>query len=611
MTVENPNVRNTYGGNGSTTVFPFTFALNSEDVNNVEVVLTDTEGREARTMDFALSISDKTVRYPKNAGAIPLQRGWKITLKRAVPYTQPLNLTSQGPFFAEDIEAQFDRQEMQIQQLAEVAERSVTVGFGADMTPEQFKQKFFDASKSAVTAANEARSKASEAAQSEKNASDSKNSAAASARAADQSARSAGDSKASAASSASSSARSAAASEASRQASAESESKIKNMQGNVHAMQQHVDEVKIAIDGVAARAKADGQIASDAAVQAQRSAVVSAQSAVASEASAKRAEAAAKFEGVIKSENLSEKSVHKQHLSFEVYDKAEVDGRVNAKVNKSGDMMTGALNFALNKGKVVGKVGNDASYWQIWGSSGTPSTAYDVYGNGTNAEKGAIYIRKYVNGTEVVLNKIIAEDNNAYFQKAVTANTFYANDWFRARGNSGFYFQDHGGGWYMSDNDWIRTNGDKNIYTAGKIKADSGFEGALHGRADSAGNSDTLGGQSLQWIINQINAAKTGIIAGNLAQNGWVKFANGLILQWGAIRNYEYNMFPVAYTQWVHVFLVAGMSGKTPEDRTTTYGATLVGEPTLTKFYPLVGNTEYEGAITIKTGIGQWMSIGV
>lgn len=52
-------------------------------------------------------------------------------------------------------------------------------------------------------------------------------------------------------------------------------------------------------------------------------------------------------------------------------------------------------------------------------------------------------------------------------------------------------------------------------------------------KAASAGNSDTLGGQSLQWIIDQINAAKTGIIAGNLAQNGWVRFTNGLIVQWG------------------------------------------------------------------------------
>ena len=130
-------------------------------------------------------------------------------------------------------------------------------------------------------------------------------------------------------------------------------------------------------------------------------------------------------------------------------------------------------------------------------------------------------------------------------------------------------------------------------------------------KAASAGYSGTLGGQSQQWIINQINAAKTGIVAGNLAQNGWVKFANGLIVQWGSIRNYEYNMFPVAYTQWVHVFLVAGISGKTPEDRSTTYGATLVGDPTLTKFYPLVGNTEYEGGVPNKTGVGRWLSIGV
>lgn len=499
MTVENPNVRNTYGGNGSTTVFPFTFALNSEDVNNVEVVLTDTEGREARTTDFALSLNDKSVRYPKNMGAQPLPRGWKITLKRSVPYTQPLNLTSQGPFFAEDIEGQFDRQEMQIQQLAEVAERSVTVGFGADMTPEQFKQNFFDASKSAVTAANEARSRASEAAQSERNASDSKNSAATSASSAAQSARSAGDSKASAARSASSSAQSAAASEESRQASAESESKIKNMQVDVHAMQQHVDEVKTAIDGVAARAKADGQIASDAAVQAQRSAVVSAQSATASEASAKRAEQAAKFEGVVKSENLAEKSVYKKHLSFEVYDKDEVNSRVNTKVSKSGDTMTGMLVAPTLNTPIVNYIGERGYTWIKHGSKDSGDA---ITNNGANLEIGS---------------------------------------W------QGIGFYDtcdkrYTGTMNLRSGDWR---------TIGRIKADGGFEGALHGRADSAGNSDTLGGQSLQWILNQINAAKTGIIAGNLAQNGWVKFANGLIVQWGVglpVNKEEYAVdFPIKF----------------------------------------------------------------
>ena len=73
---------------------------------------------------------------------------------------------------------------------------------------------------------------------------------------------------------------------------------------------------------------------------------------------------------------------------------------------------------------------------------------------------------------------------------AMTADTFYSNDWFRAIGNSGFYFQDHGGGWYMRDSDWIRAHGNKNIYTGGKIEADGGFNGNLNGKANSAGWAD-------------------------------------------------------------------------------------------------------------------------
>lgn len=36
-------------------------------------------------------------------------------------------------------------------------------------------------------------------------------------------------------------------------------------------------------------------------------------------------------------------------------------------------------------------------------------------------------------------------------------NTIMATNWVRAMGNTGIYFQDHGGGLYMSDNTWIRT----------------------------------------------------------------------------------------------------------------------------------------------------------
>ena len=60
-----------------------------------------------------------------------------------------------------------------------------------------------------------------------------------------------------------------------------------------------------------------------------------------------------------------------------------------------------------------------------------------------------------------------------------------------------------------------------------------GLHTDLKGNADTASNAEKLGGQPLAWIVDQINAAKTGIVAGNLAPNGWVKFANGLIVQWG------------------------------------------------------------------------------
>ena len=176
MTVENPNVKNTYGGNGSTTVFPFTFLLNSEDVNNVVVTLTNEDGAETTTTDFVLSLSDKSVLYPKS-GAQPLPNGWKITIQRQIPYTQTLNLISQGTFYAEDIEAQLDRQEMQIQQLAEIVERTVRVAISSDIDPAELIAKIFQTGVDVSAQLLAAQQSASAAAGSESNAKNSEEAA--------------------------------------------------------------------------------------------------------------------------------------------------------------------------------------------------------------------------------------------------------------------------------------------------------------------------------------------------------------------------------------------------------------------------------------------------
>ena len=86
-------------------------------------------------------------------------------------------------------------------------------------------------------------------------------------------------------------------------------------------------------------------------------------------------------------------------------------------------------------------------------------------------------MRKYVNGQCVSDNRLIDENNNTRFQNAVTASTFYANDWFRCNENCGIYWQKWGGGWYMSDNDCMRVFNNKSIYTAGRIRCEGGFEG--------------------------------------------------------------------------------------------------------------------------------------
>lgn len=64
----------------------------------------------------------------------------------------------------------------------------------------------------------------------------------------------------------------------------------------------------------------------------------------------------------------------------------------------------------------------------------------------------------------------------------------------------------------------------------------------------------TLNGlDSMDKLAKEIEGklGKQGIVAGNLAQNGWVKFANGLIVQWGTSVTAKIGTvtFPVSYPQ--------------------------------------------------------------
>lgn len=129
----------------------------------------------------------------------------------------------------------------------------------------------------------------------------------------------------------------------------------------------------------------------------------------------------------------------------------------------------------------------------------TANQSYSIY-NGTNSQKIL-----YFDGSSIKLGKmgtgtsIQGGAGFEFFDKTVTmygdlslysgdittpgnvqgktitatadmnTNTIYASNWFRSRGTTGWYSEDYGGGWYMTDSDWIRAYNGKGITTNGNM----------------------------------------------------------------------------------------------------------------------------------------------
>lgn len=67
---------------------------------------------------------------------------------------------------------------------------------------------------------------------------------------------------------------------------------------------------------------------------------------------------------------------------------------------------------------------------------------------------------------------------NAAFNGNITSSTIYTSNWFRSTGQTGWYSESYGGGWYMTDSTWLRTYNSKSIYSgSGVIRSDAGFQG--------------------------------------------------------------------------------------------------------------------------------------
>ncbi len=71
------------------------------------------------------------------------------------------------------------------------------------------------------------------------------------------------------------------------------------------------------------------------------------------------------------------------------------------------------------------------------------------------------------------VNGTINSNNTVSGATITSRGETYTQNWFRTLGDTGWYSEKWGGGWYMSDSTWIRAYSNKNVYTGGQIRGGS------------------------------------------------------------------------------------------------------------------------------------------
>lgn len=117
-------------GNGVTTEFPFDFKLFA--TSDLRVVRADALGAEtdlAHVTDCTVTLNADQDENPGGSVVLnmPLADGFRLVLLSAVPELQPVDLTNQGGFYPELVNGGLDRATVQVQQLREQMDRSITV----------------------------------------------------------------------------------------------------------------------------------------------------------------------------------------------------------------------------------------------------------------------------------------------------------------------------------------------------------------------------------------------------------------------------------------------------------------------------------------------------
>ena len=157
MTIQNTTIRKAgpSEGNGVTTVFPFTFKVfTTADILVTYLNASSVESVLVLTTNYTVSLNADQNTSP--GGSVTLlvapATGTYITLTSQVTNTQNLALTNSGGFYPESINDALDRTVIQVQQLAEIASRSVTAPVSSTIDPAALISSLQTASNNSVSA---------------------------------------------------------------------------------------------------------------------------------------------------------------------------------------------------------------------------------------------------------------------------------------------------------------------------------------------------------------------------------------------------------------------------------------------------------------------------
>ena len=167
----------------------------------------------------------------------------------------------------------------------------------------------------------------------------------------------------------------------------------------------------------------------------------------------------------------------------------------------SGGSLTGALNLANG---IWNKIGDDVYI-------GDSNQAGCLCIKGVNADSGIAFVNK---DNTVQIAKLTYAGGNLISSAKIQANLAGTAD--------------------KATND----SSNRNIVNTYATKASPAFSGTPTSPTPATSDNSTKIATT-EFVRNLINQFKTdgtlgGIIGGSLTQNGWVKFSNGLILQWGS-----------------------------------------------------------------------------